>query len=114
MQELATAVQHDIGLVTVLFDNNGYGNVRRDQQQQYGGRVLGAELVNPDFMALAAAFGAQGVQVTDPADLETAVATALADGRPTLIHVPIDPADEMSPWPHYMPAGRPADQLAED
>ncbi len=114
VQELATAVQHRIGLVTVVFDNHGYGNVRRDQSVQYGGRVLGSELVNPDFMALAEDFGARADEATDPASLEAAIRAAAGHDLPTVIHVPVDPADEASPWPHYMPAGRPADQLTKD
>jgi len=114
VQELATAVQHGISLVVVLFDNGGYGNVRRDQQVQYEGRVLGSELTNPDFVALAHAFGARADQVATPADLKVAVEKAVVHAGPSLIHVPIDPADEVSPWPHYMPAGRPADRLTKD
>jgi len=113
VQELATAVLHGVGLVTVVFDNGGYGNVRRDQATNFGGRVTGAELANPDFVALAAAFGATGIRVDEPFELQRAIEAAIAADVPTLIHVPIDPADEVSPWPHYMPAGRPADQLKD-
>ena len=60
VQELATAVQHGIGLVTVLFNNESFGNVRRDQETRYQGRVIGADLVNPDFMKLAESFGVKG------------------------------------------------------
>lgn len=84
VQELATAV-HRIGLVTVAFDNNGYGNVRRDRTPQYRRRTLGSELVNPDFMALAEAFGARADQATDPEGLEAAIQAALDYDLPTII-----------------------------
>ena len=61
--ELATAVQHRIGVIVLVFNNNAYGNVRRDQVNFYDGRVHGSELVNPDFVALAQSFGATGLPV---------------------------------------------------
>ena len=63
VQELATAVQYGINLVTLVFNNESYGNVYRDQQQQFGGRVLGSELVNPNFVALAESFGVSASSV---------------------------------------------------
>ncbi len=57
VQELATAVQYGIGVVTLVFNNNAYGNVRRDQRERFAGRVLGSDLHNPDFLKLADAFG---------------------------------------------------------
>src|SRR6202045_1044877 len=68
VQELATAVQYGIGLVTVLFNNESFGNVRRDQETRYQGRVIGADLVNPDFMKLAESFGVKGERVHSPAE----------------------------------------------
>ena len=65
VQELATAVQHRLGVVFVLFDNNAYGNVKADQQRLYG-RPAGSDLTNPDFVALARSFGADAYSVTDP------------------------------------------------
>jgi len=50
--------KHRINLVTIVFNNRSFGNVRRDQFDQYGGRLLGADLVNPDFLKLAESFGA--------------------------------------------------------
>ena len=70
VQELATAVQYQIQLVTIVFNNNAYGNVRRDQMQSYAGRLLGADLVNPDFVWLAESFGAVGYRAKTPDELE--------------------------------------------
>jgi acetolactate synthase-1/2/3 large subunit len=105
LQELATAVQHDLALVTVLFDNNAYGNVLRDQRVHYEGRVIGSELRNPDFVALAASYGVPAARATTPAELGTAIARALAEESPALIHVPIEPGSEVSPWEFLNPPG---------
>ena len=73
MPELMTAVQHDIGLVTVLFNNRSFGNVRRDQQMNFDGRLLGADLDNPDFVKLAEACGADAERVDSPETLAAQV-----------------------------------------
>ncbi|MBL4800377.1 MAG: hypothetical protein JKY45_00700, partial [Emcibacter sp.] len=57
VQELATAVQYDIPVVTIVFNNSAFGNVRRDQQQSYDDNIMGANLTNPDFVKLAESFG---------------------------------------------------------
>ena len=56
LAELGTAAQYGLDLVSIVFNNGGYGNVLRDQTERYGGRVLGARLRNPDFVALAASY----------------------------------------------------------
>ncbi|MGH3589055.1 MAG: thiamine pyrophosphate-dependent enzyme, partial [Pseudonocardia sp.] len=96
LQELATAAKHKIGLVTVVFDNSSFGNVKLIQAEQYGGRHLGVDLHNPDFVALAAAFGIAGYRARTPAELRTVLADALAMDEPALIEVPIGPMP--SPW----------------
>jgi len=103
LQELATAVQHDLALVTVVFNNNAYGNVLRDQRLHYDGRVIGAELRNPDFVALAASYAIAARRATTPDELATAVADALAADAPALIEVPIEPGSEVSPWEFLIP-----------
>ena len=60
-QELATAVQHDAAIVVLVVNNGMYGTIRMHQERHYPGRVSGTDLVNPDFAALARAFGAHGV-----------------------------------------------------
>jgi acetolactate synthase-1/2/3 large subunit len=98
LQELATAAQYRIALVTIVFNNRAYGNVLRDQETQFGGRVVGARLDNPDFVRLAETFGVGGRRVTDPAALRSALAEELAAGHPALIEVTIEPGSETSPW----------------
>ncbi|MBL7492417.1 thiamine pyrophosphate-dependent enzyme [Frankia sp. AgW1.1] len=104
--ELATAVQHGLGVVTVVFDNSAYGNVKADQDRLFG-REVGSVLRNPDFVALAQAFGADGLRVESPDGLRDVVAGALATGRPTVVHVPmpLDPA--VTPWTYLTPVAGP-------
>lgn len=102
MPELATAVQHDIGLITIVFNNNSYGNVRRDQQMQYDSRLIGADLVNPDMLKLADAFGVQGYRVASPAELKPVLAKAIDEDRPALIEVAIERGSEASPWKYIL------------
>jgi acetolactate synthase-1/2/3 large subunit len=88
--ELATAVQHGIDTVTVVFDDGAYGNSNRDQREKFGGRELGTVLRNPDWVALAHAFGADGVLVKDVSALPDAIRSAIANGGSTVIAVPMD------------------------
>ena len=88
VQELATAVQHGINLVTIVFNNNQYGNVQHMQRTLYGQRVIASDLHNPDFPQLAAAFGAAGYRAESPDALAGALRQALAAGKPALIEVP--------------------------
>ena len=64
--ELATAAQYGLDVVTVLFNNNAYGNVLADQTRRFGGRVLGARLRNPDFVALAESYGVRAARASTP------------------------------------------------
>jgi acetolactate synthase-1/2/3 large subunit len=103
VQELATAVQYGINLVTLVFNNESYGNVYRDQQQQYGGRVLGSELVNPDFVALAESFGVSASSVSSPQALRPALEHAFAADRPVLIEVKVPRGSDGDPWKFIHP-----------
>jgi acetolactate synthase I/II/III large subunit len=87
--ELATAVQHKIGLVTVLFNNNQFGNVQQMQRELYGGRIIASDLVNPDFVRLADSFGARTGRARSPAELAVLLDEALAVDEPSLIEVPV-------------------------
>jgi acetolactate synthase-1/2/3 large subunit len=89
VQELATAVQHELGLVTIVFNNNQYGNVQVMQRELYGGRIIASDLRNPDFPRLAEAFGAAAYRATSPSALDDALARAIKDGVPALIEVPV-------------------------
>jgi acetolactate synthase-1/2/3 large subunit len=75
VQELATAVQFNIGVVVLVFNNNSYGNVRRDQRERFEGRVVAADLVNPDFVKLAESFGVGAARVTSPGAFRPALLT---------------------------------------
>lgn len=103
MQELATAVQERIGLVTILFNNGAYGNVLRDQKDGFGNRLIGSVLQNPDFLAVAKAFGMRGERVASPEDLRPVLADALARNEPALIEVQIPQGSEVSPWTFIHP-----------
>jgi len=89
VQELATAVQQRIGLVTIIFNNNLYGNVRQMQEQLYGNRIIATDLHNPDFVQLARAFGARGERAESMAELRAAIRRGLTADLPTLIEVPM-------------------------
>jgi len=104
VQELSTAVQFNIGVVTLVFNNNSYGNVRRDQIQSFDGRVVVSDLVNPDFVKLAESFGVGATRVTSPETFRSALEKALADGGPYLIAVEVPKDSETSPWEFIHPA----------
>jgi acetolactate synthase-1/2/3 large subunit len=87
--ELATAARHGIGLVAVVFDDGAFGNVRRIQQQTYGGRTIADDLHNPDFVRFAESFGVAARRARTPAELQAALTAAFREGGPALIHVPV-------------------------
>jgi len=103
VQELATAVQYNINLVTLVFNNQSYGNVWRDQHQQFGGRLLGSELVNPDFVKLAESFGVGATAVSSPTQLRPVLERALAADRPFLIEVQVPRGADSDPWGFILP-----------
>jgi acetolactate synthase I/II/III large subunit len=104
VQELATAVQHNIAVVAIVFNNNAYGNVLRDQKQTYSGRYIGSDLTNPDFVKLGESFGVKSFRATSPNELKSLIAEALKLNAPVLIEVPIEKGSEASPWPFIHPA----------
>lgn len=104
--ELATAVQHGINLVTVLFNNASYGNVLRDQHRLFQGRDAGSRLRNPDFQLYARSFGVPSWRVTDADGLRGALREALAANAPALVEVMTDITQEYQPWEFISP-GRP-------
>jgi acetolactate synthase-1/2/3 large subunit len=107
VQELATAVEYNIGLITLVFNNSAFGNVRRDQMQGYGGRLHGADLVNPDFVKLAESFGAAGYRVNTPQALKPVLAKAIVANKPALIEVVVERGSEVAPWDFIHMANKP-------
>ncbi len=90
-QELATAVQYGLAVVFIIIDNAMYGTIRMHQERTYPTRVYGTDLVNPDFAALARAYGAHGETVNRTEEFGPALERALAANRPALLHLRIDP-----------------------
>ncbi|HJV68046.1 thiamine pyrophosphate-binding protein [Ideonella sp.] len=91
-QELATAVAHGARrLVSIVVDNGGYGTIRMHQEREYPGRVSGTALANPDFAALARAYGWRADTVEHTARFEPAFQAALQANSPTLLHLRLDP-----------------------
>jgi acetolactate synthase-1/2/3 large subunit len=89
--ELATAVKYDLPVVVLLVNNGMYGTIRLHQERLYPGRVVGTDLVNPDFAAYAESFGAHGETVERTRDVEAAFERAVASGRPALLDLRVDP-----------------------
>lgn len=106
VQELATAVQYKIGLITLIFNNDAYGNVRRDQINFYDGHVHGSELKNPDFIALAKSFGAAAYKAESADQLKQLLENALVESQfgPVVIEVPCERGSEASPFEFLLPA----------
>jgi acetolactate synthase-1/2/3 large subunit len=95
-QELATATGYGADrrgtpLISIVVDNGTYGTIRMHQEREYPGRVSGSDLYNPDFAALARAFGWAAELVTTTQAFEPAFQRALQGHQPTLIHLKLDP-----------------------
>ena len=101
LQELATARQFGIGLVTVVFNDGAFGNVRRIQQAQFEGRVIGSELLSPDYRKLADAFGVGAARADSPERLVPVLRDALVAGEPVLVEAPVEAMP--NPWPILEP-----------
>ena len=104
VQELATAVMHGIDVVTVVFNDDAYGNVKRMQEDDYGGKVIASELRNPDFMKLADSFGVHGARAESPDALRVEVEKAFDRTGPSLIEVPIGKLPD--PWGVSLPRAK--------
>ncbi len=90
-QELATAVQYGAKTIIVVLNNGMFGTIRMHQEREYPRHVAGTELRNPDFAALARAYGYAGVQITKTTEFEPQLLAALARVEGTLIEVALDP-----------------------
>ncbi|WP_188745266.1 thiamine pyrophosphate-dependent enzyme [Marinobacterium zhoushanense] len=102
-QELMTAVEFNIGLVTIIVNNNSYGNVRRDQALGYGARYSGSELATPDFVKFAESFGAAGYRVHTPEQLKPVLEKCIALNQPCLIEIVCERGAEASAWEFIHP-----------
>ena len=98
--EMATAAQYGIGLVTVLFNNGKFQNVQRQQREWFGGRLIGSDLRNPDFVRYGESFGIRSIRLDGPVALEAELRAAFDRNEPALIEVQC--GDMASPWPHII------------
>ena len=101
IQELCTAVQYQLPLVTIIFNDNRYTNVQRQQKEWFEGRVVCSDLHNPDFVKLAESFGAAGFKAHDPESLRSAIRQAFAEQGPCIIEVEVKEFFP-PPWPFLM------------
>jgi acetolactate synthase-1/2/3 large subunit len=90
-QEFATAVQYGLPIIVIVVNNGIYGTIRMHQEREYPGRVSGTDLRNPDFAALARAYGGHGETVEKTADFAPAFERARASGKPAVVEVRLDP-----------------------
>ena len=100
INELATAVRHNIPLTTIVFNDHAYGNVRRIQHERYGGRVIASDLTSPDFVKLADSFGVRATRASTPDELRTRLRETLGSGEPAVVEVPF--GEVPFPWPHIV------------
>ncbi|MBM7048281.1 MULTISPECIES: thiamine pyrophosphate-binding protein [Rhizobium] len=90
-QEFATAVQYDLPLIALVINNGMYGTIRMHQEREYPGRVSATALRNPDFAALARAYGGHGETVKATEEFGPAFERARASGKPAIIEIVLDP-----------------------
>lgn len=90
-QELATALQFGANVVTIVVNNGMYGTIRMHQEKRFPGRISATKLQNPDFVAMAAAFGAHAELVERTEDFPAAFERARKAGRPALLELRVDP-----------------------
>jgi len=110
VQELATAAQHGIAVVALVFNNNAYGNVLRDQHNSFGGRIVGARLENPDFCRLADAFGVRSASVSTAGEFRTTLRRAIDAEVPWVVEIKIATGSETDPWRFIHPQNQPEAQ----
>jgi acetolactate synthase-1/2/3 large subunit len=90
-QELATAVALSLPIVVLIFDNGMFATIRMHQERAYPGRPMATGLTNPDFAAIARAYGAHGETVAQSAEFRPAMTRALECGRPAVVALKVDP-----------------------
>ena len=90
-QEFATAIRYNLPIITLVINNSMYGTIRMHQEREYPGRVSATDLTNPDFAALARAYGGHGETVETTEDFAPAFERARASGKPAIIEIKLDP-----------------------
>jgi acetolactate synthase-1/2/3 large subunit len=88
--------KHNISAIIIVFTDDAFGNVQRIQREQFNGRTIASDLLNPDFMKLAEAFGVTGRTANTPDGLRDEITAAIEADEPTLIAVPIGKVP--NPW----------------
>jgi len=89
-QEMSTAVQFDVPIITIVYNNSSYATIRMNQEASWPGRPSGTSMVSPDFAGLGNAYGALGIKVTRDAEFLPALKEAKKSNRPALIEVVTD------------------------
>jgi acetolactate synthase I/II/III large subunit len=84
-------MQYGLPIIVIVIDNGIYGTIRMHQERDYPGRVSGTDLVNPDFAALARAYGGHGETVEKTDQFERSFKNSAASGKPSIIHIKLDP-----------------------
>jgi acetolactate synthase-1/2/3 large subunit len=101
IQEISTAVQYQLPLVTIIFNDGRFSNVQRQQKEWFDGRIICSDLHNPDFVKLAESFDAAGFAAHDPESLRSAIRLAFEEKGPSIIDVKVDEFFP-PPWPFLM------------
>jgi acetolactate synthase-1/2/3 large subunit len=96
LNELATMAQHNIPAIVLVFNDSAYGNVKRIQEEDLGGRQIASELKNPDYLKIADGFGITGRRTETGEGLQSAIEEAMKANEPTLIEIPVGPMP--NPW----------------
>ena len=102
LHEVMTAVEEDLPVVACVYNNQQWGAEKKNQIDFYDDRFIGANIGHDiggfNFAEIARAMGADGIRVSDPADLHDAYASAFASGRPTVVEVMVDPVELAEPF----------------
>ena len=99
--EMATSIEYGINLVTIIFNDNRYANVYRQQKEWFGERFIASELHNPDFVTMARSFGLKAFRAESPNALRASLEKAFSNDEPTLIEVKQE-HDLPTPWRYIL------------
>lgn len=98
LAEVLTAARENIPVVAIVWNNGQWGAEKKNQVDYYGDRFVGTNLKNPDFAEVARAMGAQGIKVDKESEIQNAVKTAIASGKPTVINLVVDSVELAEPF----------------